>query len=258
MRRTAVVVFLLATGIAQAQPTPGGAPAIELSSRQAAPGAEVAIEAHLQTGGASIGAVQADLGFDSVNTPVVGISVGVPDCTLNPELSKQFIAIFRPMGCIGSACNVLRAFVFPESFPITPIADGALLYTCRFVVQPTAPFAVYPLTLSGLVFGDLNGDPVADGTGVDGAISVVQPSPTPTQTATPTASATVTATPTPIPCVGDCNRDGEVTIDELIRAVSIALGSGDLVTCLPADSNGDGELTIDELIKAVNRALGSC
>ncbi|MBI3783582.1 MAG: hypothetical protein HY270_09285 [Deltaproteobacteria bacterium] len=59
-------------------------------------------------------------------------------------------------------------------------------------------------------------------------------------------------------CVGDCNADGEVTIDELIKMVNIASGTGDLSTCSVGDANGDGEVTIDEIIKAVNAALNGC
>ncbi|MBI3783583.1 MAG: hypothetical protein HY270_09290 [Deltaproteobacteria bacterium] len=57
-------------------------------------------------------------------------------------------------------------------------------------------------------------------------------------------------------CVGDCNGDGEVTIDELITMVNIAAGPGELSTCSAADANGDGAVTIDEIIQAVNIALG--
>ncbi len=59
-------------------------------------------------------------------------------------------------------------------------------------------------------------------------------------------------------CVGDCNRDGEVTINELITGVNIALGNNDVSVCPEFDANDDGEVTINELIMAVNNALGSC
>jgi hypothetical protein len=59
-------------------------------------------------------------------------------------------------------------------------------------------------------------------------------------------------------CVGDCNGDGQVTVDELITGVNIALGSADLDTCPVFDSNGDGSVTVDELITAVNNALLGC
>jgi hypothetical protein len=40
--------------------------------------------------------------------------------------------------------------------------------------------------------------------------------------------------------------------------VNIALGSRPVADCLAGDENGDGEITIDEIIKAVNNALAGC
>ena len=81
-----------------------------------------------------------------------------------------------------------------------------------------------------------------------------QPSPTPTATAMPTA----TNTPGTGACVGDCDEDGTVAIDELVKAVNIALGSAAVSVCPAADRNGNGMVTIDELLAAVNAALGGC
>jgi subtilisin family serine protease len=61
-----------------------------------------------------------------------------------------------------------------------------------------------------------------------------------------------------IACVADCDGDGVVTIDELVAAVSIALGQADLSACRDADGNGDGVVTVDELVAAVQAALFGC
>ncbi len=61
-----------------------------------------------------------------------------------------------------------------------------------------------------------------------------------------------------VSCIGDCNGDGEVTIDELLKGVNIALGTATMSICPPFDANGDGEVTIDEIIAAVNAALFGC
>src|SRR5207244_508985 len=47
-------------------------------------------------------------------------------------------------------------------------------------------------------------------------------------------------------------------IDELVRAVAIALGSQQLSVCSSIDANSDGQVTVDELVKAVNAALSGC
>lgn len=61
-----------------------------------------------------------------------------------------------------------------------------------------------------------------------------------------------------LPCVGDCNGDGEVTVDEVVRGVNIALGGLAVSECVPADRDGDGAVTIDEIVAAVQAALSSC
>ena len=77
-----------------------------------------------------------------------------------------------------------------------------------------------------------------------------------------------TATPTPVeefPCVGDCTGDDQVTIDDLIRMVGIALGlrsvCGDdegMGACLAGDADCDCQITVDEIIQAVNNSLNGC
>lgn len=97
---------------------------------------------------------------------------------------------------------------------------------------------------------------------------------TPTDTETPTASPTPTETPTPVPtptrrpphrrprpsptatatpvCVGDCDGSGDVSVEEIIRGVNVALGTAAPGTC------GATEITIDHLVDAVNSALSGC
>ena len=57
------------------------------------------------------------------------------------------------------------------------------------------------------------------------------------------------------PATGDCDWDGEGTIDELIIAVNVATGNTDLSVCPAIDANGDMVVTIDELITAVVNSL---
>jgi hypothetical protein len=59
-------------------------------------------------------------------------------------------------------------------------------------------------------------------------------------------------------CVGDCSADTEVTVNELIVMVNIALGTSPISACPVGDANGDGEITVNEIITAVNNALNGC
>jgi photosystem II stability/assembly factor-like uncharacterized protein len=59
------------------------------------------------------------------------------------------------------------------------------------------------------------------------------------------------------PCHGDCNADSEVTVDELLIMVNLALGTS-VAPCPAGDVDGDGFVTIDEILLAVNNSLFAC
>ncbi len=59
-------------------------------------------------------------------------------------------------------------------------------------------------------------------------------------------------------CVGDCNSSNEVTVDELLIMVNIALENLTVSSCSVGDASGDGQITIDEILTAVNNALTGC
>ncbi len=86
--------------------------------------------------------------------------------------------------------------------------------------------------------------------------------PIPTGTATPLPTGTGTPSPTatggPAQCVGDCNGDDMVGINELVRGVNIALENSPVTDCPAFDVNGDGRVTIPELIQGVTHALDGC
>lgn len=89
----------------------------------------------------------------------------------------------------------------------------------------------------------------------------VASTPTAPPTATigpPTATRTAATPPTPGPCVGDCNGNGEVAINELIIGVNIALGSAQTSSCPSFDTNSDGSVAVNELIAGVNALLNGC
>ena len=76
-------------------------------------------------------------------------------------------------------------------------------------------------------------------------------------------------TPTPTPpvldqCVGDCNGDGQVTVDDLIRMVNIALDLAPICPneasggCLAGDADCDCQITVDDIIRGVQNLLQEC
>ncbi len=60
------------------------------------------------------------------------------------------------------------------------------------------------------------------------------------------------------PCAGDCDRDGTLSIDELITGVAAALDLLPIDNCPEFDADKSGEITIDELVAAVDAALHGC
>ena len=62
----------------------------------------------------------------------------------------------------------------------------------------------------------------------------------------------------PLPCVGDCNGDRTVTVDELLLGVQIDLGGAPVTACPAFDPNADRTVSLNELITGVNNALDGC
>jgi Putative Ig domain len=61
-----------------------------------------------------------------------------------------------------------------------------------------------------------------------------------------------------VACSGDCDGNGEVTVNELITGVNIALGSAGVDACPSFDRDSNGVITIDEILAAVNALLLGC
>jgi hypothetical protein len=85
---------------------------------------------------------------------------------------------------------------------------------------------------------------------------------TPHGSPTPTATARQTPTPRPTrplgPCIGDCDHNGRIAINELVRGVGIALTGTSPASCARLDANGNGSVSINELVSAVGAALNGC
>jgi photosystem II stability/assembly factor-like uncharacterized protein len=62
----------------------------------------------------------------------------------------------------------------------------------------------------------------------------------------------------PSSCVGDCSGVGEVSVADVLTMVNIALGSRPVSDCSAGDHDHNGEVSIDEIVKAVGNALVGC
>jgi hypothetical protein len=59
-------------------------------------------------------------------------------------------------------------------------------------------------------------------------------------------------------CVGDCDGDGIVGVDENVIGIGIALGQIALSRCEEIDRNGDRRVGIDELVSSVDSSVNTC
>jgi outer membrane protein assembly factor BamB len=59
-------------------------------------------------------------------------------------------------------------------------------------------------------------------------------------------------------CPGDCDRNGAVTVGELITGVNIALGTASMNRCYALDRDGDRRVGIAELVRGTRSALEGC
>jgi hypothetical protein len=61
------------------------------------------------------------------------------------------------------------------------------------------------------------------------------------------------------PCIGDCNGDGVVTIDEIVTGVAMTFEGVDVDRCLALDCNPSGRgVLVNCLVTAVGNALNGC
>jgi hypothetical protein len=59
-------------------------------------------------------------------------------------------------------------------------------------------------------------------------------------------------------CLGDCNRNDVVSVDELVTGVNIALSQAPINRCFAMDGNGDQAVRVNELVGATNGLLQGC
>lgn len=165
------------------------------------------------------------------------------------------------------ADDVLVVSIYVTGVPaILPAFGNGPMVSCDFGIAPTAAGGVTTLILQAVALTDMQAHPLT-ATVHDGAFTVLDPSPTPTDVApspAPTSAWTAppqspTLPPTPnVECPGDCDRNGMVTVAELIEGVRMSLGTLSVEHCAALDHSGDGEITVEELIAAVGAALGGC
>jgi hypothetical protein len=120
--------------------------------------------------------------------------------------------------------------------------------------------ADFPATAGGaqsMIDSGISGHTAGFALRLDAGLTGGPATPTPTPTAPPATATTTPSTPVGV-CVGDCNGNREVAVNELITGVNIALDQAPLSACPSFDASGDGGVAVNELISAVSNALNGC
>jgi hypothetical protein len=155
---------------------------------------------------------------------------GQPDCFQSPDLRLSDSAFsFRPEGCVpGHNCEQFRGLVLELGGPFDP--GTILLYQCMVSLTRVPPCGTEPLRCENAIVSNSRGEriPVVC---VDGSVTV-------------------------LPLPGDCDEDGQTTIDEIIRATLIVLGEHPVDYCEAADTDLSGTVTVEEVVSAVKTAMG--
>lgn len=133
-------------------PVPTGTPlppaSMDIGAVTGRAGDTVTISVQLHVPGEPVAGTQNDLAFDP-NAAIAPRANGKPDCSVNPDIDKTASAFrFFPPGCtVGVDCDRLRALIFSIG-NTAPIANGAVLYTCRVHIASGAAPGRYPLRFS--------------------------------------------------------------------------------------------------------------
>lgn len=138
----------------------------------------------------------------------------------------------------------------------TAVDEGLFCRDVRaLVIDPANPAILHAATFGGGVFSieqSLRTEATFCAPTPTPTPTLTRPDPTPTQP-DPTPTATISAV-----CVGDCDGDGAVRVNELIQAVRIALQLSAADTCSVVDADQNGLVRVDELIRAVRSSLDGC
>jgi hypothetical protein len=202
---------------------------VQIGEAEGAPGDDVVIGVVLTAdAGESVAAVENEIDYDPVHTPVAIGARGRPDCTVNAAINKEATLFgFGPFGCDPAQGECTAVLVTVVSIVnLLPIPSGSQLYTCRWHISPDAPAGTYPLLNTNLLYARPDGLDLS-AIGIDGLITVE--------------------------VVGDGNCDGKLT--EADVGVTVGALFNDATACDP-DCNRDGGVTAAD-IACMAAQLGS-
>ncbi len=196
-----------------------------------------------------------DLGADGTAQREVSTTLAVVPCAHTPGGSAGAVLTFAVTDELGVTLTTSRGLQKQLVMPLSRLDTSTPSRSIFSIGARTAPTGLIRITPSGggvlAVAVQTHADPEDAARAYSAAASP--------QLAGELATQDVVDLSVPAPaCVGDCDGDGTVAINELILGVNIALGNQQLSVCPAFDANQNGSVAINELITAVNNALAGC
>jgi hypothetical protein len=190
----------------------------------------------------------------STNTPTHTVTrSATATATVTPTVTSTRTATQTATAASTASHTPSATATSSATLTVVPSATATATSTSTGTATSTAasaptPTASHSVTVLPTATATLTLSPVPSAS----ATNTITAAPPATATATPTA--TLAATPS---CQGDCNGDGQVTIDELLVIVNIALGNSPVSEC-PAEANQQDGVRIGEVLAAANSSLSRC
>lgn len=146
-------------------------PRLEIDSMATTPGATIPVAVRLTTAGREIVGVELEMRMSAPLRLAVD-GTGSPMCRTSTDDGKFIVAVAFPRGCgEGLACTGLKALVLPPFGDLTPISDGAVLFTCDVQTASDAPAGIHRVRLLHVGASDGEGNELSM-LGFGGAIEV--------------------------------------------------------------------------------------
>jgi hypothetical protein len=174
----------------------------------------------LPTNSVPLGVVAADFSHD--DKPDLAVKNGTDPGTVSVLLNASDVTLMTGISATDTTLTVTDAAPFPTSGTIV-IDQERITYAAK-----------QGNTLTGVIRGVNGTTPAAHAAG---------------------AAVTFVAPPA---CVGDCGGTDSVSVADILTMVNIALGDLPLSGCWAGDADGDGQVTVDEIMSAVSNALVGC
>jgi hypothetical protein len=201
-----------------------------------------------------------DLQVDQTCAPLAKPPCGTGSVSQLAIADGAIVVIATPTPTITSTgtATVTASSTATQTFTTTATATptGSASTTPSITTTTTTPTGMATPTPTQTRTGTAN--PSGTPTPTSNTTPSSSPTGTPAPTSTLTPSETPTLTPSPPRCVGDCNHDGVVTVDEILMLVDFALQEASPSACPVSDEDGNQQITIDEILKAVYNALNGC